>query len=160
MKALSDNIALIDAVAIVGIISSQIMNLSSIPSVLEIVRAKNTLLYPTFPFAVSIISSVANIPYATISHQWLAGLSSVLTLLQNGTYELIHVRYATDRRAIGVEFGSMFLITVLAMGIGPLIKCSISSDECLHFTIDWLGVIMAIISCMCYGTELFSQGEF
>lgn len=153
MKALTDDSSLVDAIAIIGIISSQIMNLFAIPSILEIMKAKNTLLYPTFPFAVSIISSIASIPYAYLSQQWLAGLSSVLTLFQNGSYELIHYHYSTKRHAIAVEFGTLLALLVVSMGSGPAVKCCISSDGCEDFTMEWFGVVMAIISCARYGSQ-------
>ena len=52
MNRLVENQTIINAVAIVGIVFTQLMNLSSLPSIIEIFRAKDTLGYPSFPFSV------------------------------------------------------------------------------------------------------------
>jgi uncharacterized protein with PQ loop repeat len=159
MEALSDNTTLIDTVGIIGIVSSQIMNLSALPSMMEIYRAKNTLLYPTFPFAVGIVSSVTNIPYAILTQRWLPGTSSVLTLIQNGIYEFVHLKYSRKRKRIATEFFSLLFAVIISMGIGPGVKCAVHTSECESFTIQWLGIVMAIVACMRYGSQAATFGR-
>jgi hypothetical protein len=75
MKPLSNDPALISSFAIFGIAATQIMNLSSVSSIIEIIRAGCTLCYPSFPFSVSIVAPSTGIVYSIASNQLLVGVS-------------------------------------------------------------------------------------
>ena len=152
MKPLTDDEAVIRGVAIFGIVATQIMNLSAVPSMIEIIKAKSTLLYPTFPFSVSIVASTTSIIYSVLSDQVIVGTSSMMTVGQCVIYESIHIYYSTDRKRIFRELAIVTLIVIVAIAIGPLIKC-LTASNCSAFVTDWFGLIMAIISCVRYGAQ-------
>lgn len=157
MKPLTDNQDVIRGVAIFGIVATQIMNLSSLPSIIEIVRAKSTLLYPTFPYSVSIVASTTSIIYSALSNQIIVGVSSMMTVGQCVIYESIHFYYSNNRLRIVRELLGLTLIVGGVLGVGILIKCAFSTrDECSLFTTFWFGLIMGIISCVRYGAQIYT----
>jgi solute carrier family 50 protein (sugar transporter) len=153
MTPLISNKDVIHGVAIFGIVATQIMNLSAIPSILEIIKAKSTLGYPTFPFAVSIVASTTSIIYSILSDQIIVGLSSMMTVGQCVVYEGIHLYYSKRRSSILKELGIIALIVGFLIGIAPLIRCTTRDDDCSEFVRDWFGLIMAIVSCFRYGAQ-------
>lgn len=160
MKPLTDNKDVLRAVAIFGIVATQIMNLSSVPSMIEIIRAQSTLLYPTFPFSVSIVASTTSIIYSALSDQIIVGLSSMMTVGQCVIYESIHFYYSKNRRRVVRELVCVTLIVGGALGAGILFKCAFSSrDECSRFTTFWFGIVMAVISCVRYGAQAYTVFE-
>lgn len=158
MKALSDDGTLIHAVAIFGIVATQLMNLSSLPSILEIIRSRSTLMYPTFPFSISIVASSTSIIYSVLSDQIIVGLSSMMTVGQCSIYLSVHWYFSKNRRAILREVIIMAVAVGTAVGIGPLVKCPITVD-CSDFVKQWFGLVMAIVSCLRYGAQAASFGE-
>ena len=160
MKPLSNNRELIRAIAILGIVATQIMNLTSIPSMIDIVKAKSTLMYPTFPFSVSIVASTTSIVYSALSDQLIVGLSSMMTVGQCVVYESIHFYYSKRRWRIVRELAAITFVIGGVLGVGILIKCSFSTRaECSSFVTYWFGLIMAITSCVRYGAQAYSTGE-
>jgi uncharacterized protein with PQ loop repeat len=152
MKPLSDDQDVIRGFAIFGIVATQIMNLSSVPSIIQIIRARSTLMYPTFPFSVSIVASTTSIIYSILSDQIVVGLSSMMTVGQCIIYESVHCFYSKNPRAIFRElFGLSFLVSG-AIAVGPLFKCPWTAD-CSSFITDWFGLIMAIVSCVRYSAQ-------
>jgi uncharacterized protein with PQ loop repeat len=158
MKPLSDNAAVLYAVAILGIVATQIMNLSSVFSIIEILKARSTLMYPTFPFSISIVASATSIIYAVLSEQLIVGLSSMMTVSQCSIYLSVHWYFSKNRRAIVRELTLMALAVGFSIAIGPLVKCPISVD-CSDFTTEWFGLVMAIVSCLRYGAQAASFRE-
>jgi uncharacterized protein with PQ loop repeat len=160
MKPLSNNQELIKAIAIFGIVATQIMNLTSIPSMIDIIRAKSTLMYPTFPFSVSIVASTISIIYSVLSDQVIVGLSSMMTVGQCVIYESIHYYYSKQRWRIVRELVFITLIVGGTLGIGILFKCAFcTKQECSSFVTFWFGLVMAIISCVRYGAQAYSTGD-
>ena len=152
MKPLSQNRELIRGFAIFGIVATQIMNLSSVPSIIEIIRARSTLMYPTFPFSVSIVASTTSIIYSILSDQIIVGVSSMMTVGQCIVYESVHLYYSKNRGAILRE---VFILSVLVGGtiaVGPLFRCPWMAD-CSDFVTEWFGLIMAIVSCVRYSAQ-------
>ena len=158
MKPLIDNEEIIKNVAIFGIVATQIMNLSSLPSIVEIVRAKSTLMYPTFPFSVSIVASTTSIIYSILSDQIIVGLSSIMTVGQCVVYESVHLYFSTTRWRIVRELVGLAVIVACAMGIGPLFRCPFTSN-CSPFVTEWFGIVMAVISCVRYGAQASTFGR-
>ena len=150
MNRLEENQTIINAVAIVGIVFTQLMNLSSLPSIIEIFRAKDTLGYPSFPFSVSIIASGLSIIYSILSNQFIVGISSIMTVFQSLIYESFHIHY-NHSETLKELFG-LIILSAISLLIAPIIKCSIDPD-CSGFTTQWIGLIMAIISCLRYGSQ-------
>jgi uncharacterized protein with PQ loop repeat len=160
MKPLTDNQDVIRGVAIFGIVATQIMNLSSIPSMIDIIKAKSTLSYPTFPFSVSIVASTTSIIYSVLSDQIIVGLSSMMTVGQCVIYESIHFYYSHHRRRIVLELVALSVIVAGVLGTGIFFKCVFSNrDECSAFVTYWFGLIMAIISCFRYGAQAYTVGS-
>ena len=152
MKPLSDDEALIRGVAIFGIVATQIMNLSSVTSIIEIIRARSTLLYPTFPFSVSIVASTTGIIYSILSDQLIVGISSMISVGQSTIYLGVHFTYSRNRFGIIRELLTHSLVVGGAIGVGPLFRCPFVSD-CNFFVRDWFGVVMTIISCIRYSAQ-------
>jgi uncharacterized protein with PQ loop repeat len=156
MRPLTDDKSLIRGLAIAGIVTTQLMNLSSLPSILEIIRSKSTLLYPSFPFSVSIVASTVSIIYSILSDQITVGISSMMTVGQCVIYLIIHLYYSPNRLSIIKEFVCISVIIGASLGIGPLIRCNLpgsSSSECSRFGTEWFGIVMAAVSCVRYGAQ-------
>lgn len=152
MRPLTDDQDLIRGVAIFGIVATQIMNLSSLPSILQILEAKSTLLYPTFPFSISIVASTTSIIYSILSNQIIVGISSIMTVAQCAVYLGIHVWYSKTRLQILREFFVLAFIVAFSIAIGPTVRCLMVKD-CLDFVTPWFGLVMAIVSCARYGAQ-------
>jgi uncharacterized protein with PQ loop repeat len=160
MNPLTKNGSLIKGVAIFGIVATQIMNLSSVPSMIDIIKAKSTLMYPTFPFSISIVASATSIIYSALSDQLIVGLSSMMTVGQCTIYESIHFYYSKRRWRIARELALLTLLVSATIGTGILIKCTSSTrNECRAFVTYWFGLVMAIVSCLRYGAQAYSFGE-
>jgi len=154
MHPLVEDKEVIRGVAIFGIVATQIMNLSAVPSIIEIIRSKSTLGYPTFPFSVSIVASTTSIIYSILSDQIIVGLSSMMTVGQCLVYESIHLYYSKRRSLIVKELVLITLIVGFFIGIGPLIRCTTTDGgDCGEFVTEWFGLIMAIVSCIRYGSQ-------
>lgn len=128
MKPLSNDPALISSFAIFGIAATQIMNLSSVSSIIEIIRAGCTLCYPSFPFSVSIVASSTGIVYSIASNQLLVGVSSWLSVGQSTIYLGVHFVYSRDRSAIVRQLLTHSIVIGGSIGAGPLFACSFVSD--------------------------------
>lgn len=152
MKPLSDDEDLIHGVAIFGIVATQIMNLSSLSSIIEIFKARSTLSYPTFPFSVSIVASTTSIIYSIFSDQLVVGVSSMISVGQSSIYLGVHFTYSSNRRGIIRELLTQSLVVGGAIGVGPLFRCPFITD-CNCFVRDWFGVVMTIISCVRYSAQ-------
>ncbi len=149
---MSDDPALIRGFAIFGIVATQIMNLSSLSSIIEIVRARSTLCYPTFPFSVSIVASSTSIIYSIVSDQLVVGISSMLSVGQSAVYLCIHFLYSHNRSAIMRQLLTHTLVVGGSVSVGPLCACAFVSD-CRSFVRDWFGIVMTIISCVRYSAQ-------
>jgi uncharacterized protein with PQ loop repeat len=152
MKPLSNDPALISSFAIFGIAATQIMNLSSVSSIIEIIRAGCTLCYPSFPFSVSIVASSTGIVYSIASNQLLVGVSSWLSVGQSTIYLGVHFVYSRDRSAIVRQLLTHSIVIGGSIGAGPLFACSFASD-CSSFVRDWFGIVMTIVSCVRYSAQ-------
>jgi uncharacterized protein with PQ loop repeat len=152
MKPLSNDAALISGFAIFGIAATQIMNLSSVSSIIEIIRAGCTLRYPSFPFSVSIVASSTGIIYSIASNQLLVGISSWFSVGQSTIYLGVHFVYSRDRCAIVRQLLMHFIVIGGSICAGPLFACSFVSD-CSSLVRDWFGIVMTIVSCVRYSAQ-------
>ena len=158
MKPLIDDQDVIRGVAIFGIVATQIMNLSAVPSILEIIRARSTLGYPTFPFSISIVASATSIVYSVLSDQIIVGLSSMMTVAQCVVYESIHLYFSKRKFRIIRELLLITFVVGFVIGLGIMIRCLTNSSECSSFVDQWFGIVMAIVSCARYGAQASSFG--
>ena len=154
MHPLIDDANVIRWVAIFGIVATQIMNLSSLPSILQIISSKSTLLYPTFPFSVSIVASSTSIIYSVLSGQIIVGLSSIMTVAQCIVYLCVHVYYSSNRFRIFQELLILSLVVAFAIAGGSVIGCFFVA--CSVFVTQWFGLVMAVVSCVRYGAQSFT----
>lgn len=152
MNRMSDDAALIRGAAIFGIAATQIMNLTSLSSIIEIVRARSTLCYPSFPYSVSIVASSTGIIYSIVSDQLLAGVSSMFSVAQSTIYLCVHFLYSRNRSAIMRQLLTHSLVVGGSVSVGPLCACPFISD-CSSFVRDWFGIVMTIISCIRYSAQ-------
>lgn len=143
------------SVAVVGSFSSQLMNLSAIPSVYKIYRAKSTLLYPAFPFVISIVAALCGFAYAIISGQKVVIASTTISITQALIYLSFHLRYSLEPHTILRSLAFLASIEVACMLAGPLAACMIgNTDTCFSFSLGWLGVICTIVYSLVYCGQL------
>lgn len=152
--------AFASGVAVIGTISSQLMNISAIPSIYRIFKAKSTLLYPAFPFVVSVVAAVNGISYAVATLQKVVLVSCFFSVSQNSTYLLFHLRYSKEPVRILRTLISLLATEVVLMLIGPMIYCTgADTQSCTSFTISWLGSINTIVYCLVYCGQLSTFQE-
>lgn len=131
-----------------GFISSQLMNISSIPSVIHIHRAGSTLSYPSFPAVVGITNSIHNILYASSRSNWFVIYSSTISFLLNSAFLAVHYKHSKSRSSI------LNLLSYFS-GISVLIAILM-----IHFAggvpeaRPGLGALSTAISTLSYGGQL------
>ena len=145
------------AFGVVGAVSSQLMNLSAIPSMLQIIRAKSTLLYPPYPFIIGLAASINGLTYCIITGQWVVVISTSFTMSFNLAYLIIHFTFSQKRRAIARLTAISVSAVVVISGSGPLIAClSDSVDSCSSFAVTWLGGVSTVVYCLVYSGQLWT----
>lgn len=147
-------------VASVGTVSSQLMNLSALPSIIEIHRAKSTLLYPAFPFVIAIAAAFVGLAYALLSKQYVVLISVFCSATINSSFLLVHLYYSQKRSAIVRSLLLLLLADAIALGLGPAIGCiGATGDHCLQFSLTWIGVVCTIVYCVVYCGQLSTFRE-
>ena len=147
------------SVALLGTISSQLMNLSSIPSIYEICMRKSTLSYPFFPFLISLVASVTGLTYAAISGQGVVIVSTILSMSQNMIYLSVHYKYSSQPESIIRLLIVLTLVEVGLLAIGPAVTCSAFSHTCKDFSVYWIGFICTFVYCIVYCGQLSTFRE-
>jgi solute carrier family 50 protein (sugar transporter) len=143
------------SVAVIASISSQLMNLSAIPSIYKIYRAKSTLLYPAFPFVISSVAALCGITYAIITSQKVVLLSTSISITQALTYLSFHLHYSLEPQRILRTFAYLAIIELSCMLAGPLVVCTIGNAEtCSSFSVGWIGVICTTVYSLVYCGQL------
>jgi len=142
-------------VASVGTVSSQLMNLSALPSVLEIQKAKSTLLYPAFPFVVAVAAAFVGLVYALLSKQYVVLISVFCSVTLNSSFLLVHLYYTKNRSVIIRSLVRFLLADLVALGLGPALGCiGRSSEYCYEFSLTWMGVVCTVVYCVVYCGQL------
>ena len=142
---------------IIGSVSSQMMNLSAVPSMVQIFRAKSTLLYPAFPFIIGFVASWGGLTYCILTKQYIVVISTSCSMTFNASYLSIHLWFSKKRREILKLFGLIASIIVVLIGTGPLIKCLLpDAHDCESFAITWIGSVNGFIYCLVYCGQLWS----
>ena len=148
------------ALAILGTISSQLMNLSAVPSIREIYLAKSTLLYPAFPFMIALVASFCGLTYAIITEQYVVSISTMISMSLNASYLGIHVTYSQERTTLVRRTVLWSLLEIGIMMIGPAFFCATSSGNvCMEFTVGWIGAICTVVYCLVYCGQLSTFRE-
>ena len=147
-------------VASVGTVSSQVMNLSALPSILEINRAKSTLLYPAFPFVIAVAAAFVGLTYAILSKQYVVLISVFCSLSINSSFLLVHIYYSQNRSAILRSLALLLVAAIAALGLGPAIGCiGKSAHNCLEFSLTWVGVVTTVVYSVVYCGQLSTFRE-
>ena len=140
---------LVSVVGTLGVVASQTMNLSTIPSILQIHRAKSTLMYPSFPVSVAITNAIHNILYGHASGNHFIVVSSSLTLLLNLVFLLVHHRYSKNRSRVLSEITYIPVLTALfSLGVVATSGSSLSDSR------PWLGFMSSTFSSLAYCGQL------
>ena len=145
------------AIGIVGTVSSQIMNLSAVPSIYKIYKSRSTLLYPPYPFVFGMTAAVLGVTYAAITKQYIALTSSSIALAVNSFYLSVHFRYTKIQKRLAKITAACLAVVVFLAGIGPAIACGVQKDDddaCENFSTIWLGVVMTVIYSLLYCGQL------
>ena len=143
--------------SIIGTVSSQLLNLSALPSMIEIHKARSTLLYPAFPFIIGFAANLNNIAYCFLTKQYIVLISAGLSLSFNLSYLTVHLVHSKDRGAIFRLLGFVVMTLAIASGIGPLFACLLGdSDSCEPFAVTWLGVVNVVVFCVVYCGQLWT----
>jgi len=141
------------AIGIVGTVSSQLMNLSAIPSIIKIHRAKSTLLFPAYPFVFGFVAAILGIVYAVFTEQYIVLVSTGMSFTFNVVFLCVHFRYTSTRsRLFKIAIGYLGIVVVVA-GSGPAIDCAVG-ENCRHFSTIWLGVVMTLVYSLVYCGQL------
>lgn len=142
---------------VLGAASSQVMNLSALPSITEILRSKSTLLYPAFPFIIGLAASWTGLAYCIITGQTLVIISTSCTMSFNLTFLTIHFIFSKNRRELIRLFSLVGSAVIMLSTVGPLIFClSRTKDACEEFTKDWLGVVIVLVYGLLYCGQLWT----
>lgn len=143
-----------------GVISSQIMNLSVIPSLIEIIRSGSTLAYPSFPVIIGLTNAIHNILYALSRSDEYVIISSVVSFILYAIYFCVHARYVRDSRSFLRQFFYFpFLSTILSMIMLEFLNdftCLTPNGitDCINRSSDPLGSFSTIISTLSYCGQL------
>ena len=142
-------------VGIIGTCSSQLMNLSALPSIYLIYKKKSTLLFPPFPFIFGLNAAFVGLTYAILTQQKIVIGSTCVTLTINLICLSFHLRYSLQKRRIIKIFILLFSAVVLLTGIGPAVDCGVSGvPECELFVVNWVGVACTIVYSLVYCGQL------
>jgi len=152
---------IIHLVGTCGVVSSQLMNLSVVPSVLEIVAAGSCLSYPSFPIIIGITNAIHNILYAASRNNEYVILSSLASLLLNTLFLMIHTRYSNK---ISHILRQLIYFPVLSTLLSLAVIAHLQSpkacthlpyfQDCLVSSSNLLGVISTGFSTMSYCGQL------
>ena len=146
--------------AVLGTVSSQLMNLSAIPSIREIYLAKSTLLYPAFPFMISLVASFCGLTYAVITQQHVVMISTLISMSLNSTYLGFHLAFSKERQSIIRKTMLMAITELGLMALGPLSVCIAASEAtCADFSTAWIGTICTLVYCIVYCGQLSTFRE-
>ena len=142
---------------IIGSVSSQLMNLSAVPSMVQIFRAKSTLLYPAFPFIIGFVASWGGLAYCILTKQYVVVISTSFSMTFNACYLSIHLWFSRKRREILKLFGLIASVELVLVGTGPLVKCLLpDTDNCESFASTWIGSVNGFVYCVVYCGQLWS----
>ena len=142
-------------VGIVGTCSSQLMNLSALPSIYLIYKKKSTLLFPPFPFIFGLLAAFVGLTYAILTQQKVVIGSTCVTLTINLICLSFHLRYSLQKRRIVKIFCILFSSLSILTGIGPAVDCGVSGiPECELFVVNWVGVACTIVYSLVYCGQL------
>lgn len=140
-----------------GFISSQLMNLSAIPSIIQIYRAKSTLSYPAFPLIISLTNAIHNIIYANAMGRDIVIFSSSLTVVFNLIFISMHYSFSrTPRDIIKQLLYIPLLSAVLSLSyvtVGPS-GCRSLHQSCFRSHSELLGLISTTASSLSYCGQL------
>lgn len=140
-----------------GFVSSQLMNFSAIPSIIEIYNAKSTLAYPSFPLAISLANAIHNIIYAFSNSRHIVMASSSLTVLFNLMFIGVHLLYSRKphhilRLILLLPVASLILSLSYVFWTTP--DCHHNLHACFHHHSKLLGLISTTMSSLSYCGQL------
>ena len=147
-----------------GFISSQLMNFSIVPSILQIHSSKSTLAFSSFPPIIGITNSIHNILYASTRNNMFVIYSSSLSFSLNLIFTMVHLKYSKVRNTIYrqvVYFPIMTtLLALILVSLTRYFYCSpIHIDNfCDSIIQRILGSLSTIISTLSYCGQLSSLG--
>jgi uncharacterized protein with PQ loop repeat len=155
------NYSTIQIVGTCGVVSSQLMNLSAIPSILEILSAGSCLSYPSFPIIIAITNAIHNILYAATRDNHYVILSSLMSLLLNTLFLFIHACFTKRLSTILRQFIYFPVIsTLLSVAVITQFQSSktcmplLNFRDCLMIHSNLLGTISTSFSTMSYCGQL------
>ena len=144
-----------------GVVASQLMNLSVIPSLLDIISEKSTLSYPTFPIVMGLTNAIHNIFYALSRGNQFVLYSSLMSLALNSIFLAVHGRFSKSRSSIGREL-LYFPVFTTAISLS-LIASGTDTESCMHLQLlpiclekksNVLGIISTVVATVSYCGQL------
>ena len=124
-----------------SVASSQLFNLSCLPSILEIRRSRSTLAYTAEPFIAALLSCWINFCYAFVAGRFGVLVSVGLSAGFNSFYFLTHLRFTKTPSTLIRTFGFRLIFATIFLFSIPLISLifcsSASAQKTTHF---WFGV--------------------
>ena len=140
-----------------GVVASQSMNALTIPSAVQIIRAKSTLAFQSFPIIIALANALHSIAFAAVSANLFVMISSSITLFFNLVFLTVHLIYSKRRRQILLELVMypLFFLFVSAFGLAfKAVDCTGNAFDCVKLSQNWLGFISTVISILCYCGQL------
>ena len=137
----------LEVVGWIAIASSQILNLSCLPSIIEIVKAKSTLQYEAEKYIASLVSAVINLLYAVAAGRKTVYTSTAISSCINGTFFLIHRHYNRDGHALVRNLLYRIIIAIGLLSLVPILAWPFTSaEELRHISMTWFGVMQMCAS--------------
>jgi uncharacterized protein with PQ loop repeat len=144
-----------------GVVASQLMNLSVIPSLLEIISARSTLSYPSFPIVIGLTNGIHNILYAFSRSNTFVIFSSLISLILNSAFLFVHICFSRAPSSIGREvfyfpvLSTALSLVLIASEAGPGACMNLASlSQCLANNSKVLGIVSTVVSTLSYCGQL------
>ena len=146
---------------VLGFVSSQLMNLSAIPSLSQIISTRSTLSYPSFPVVIGLANAIHNILYAVSRSDEFVIFSSLTSLILNSIFLWVHIRFSRSPSSIAREVlyfpvlsTTLSLILVASeAGLGSCMNIP-SLSQCLAKNSKVLGIVSTVVSTLSYCGQL------
>ena len=145
----------IEFIGWVATLSSQVMNLSALPSNMEIIKSRDTLAYSAEPYISSLSAAVVNVLYAVLAGRWIVIVSSCFSSSINGTFFFIHWRYSkTPDILIRSLLLRVIFVSVLSLSVPAVVSIFASSEMFWKVTVWWFGFVLTVVYCIVYFSQL------
>ena len=145
----------LETVGCIASISTQIMRLSAIPSILEIIRAKSELAYTPEPYIASMSSNMISITYAATISQPVVVVSGLINFTLNIPFFYVHYLYSKNPNETLVYLCQRLLFVIVMLSVLPITAAVlISGPQLDNVVLNWFGFCSFVGTCVFYSSQL------